>query len=323
MSLYRRLQSPVASALAVSPVTKQPVRAPKRLQAAAVFSLCTITRGLSLRLRHVCRGSTAKACPCSALSAAKKCNCCPGPRRTLRANSDARLLLRVAAAKGCACCAKTCACCCAAAKTCAHAHPGRTAPAASRSVHVHASRSDRVYAVPRTAGSLTAGSSGLCLLRQDVCLHRAGREEVQSLLPREISLCLYRAAGAGRRPAVTQVPAGPQQRFVIVTVPGSNVVHQRSVAVVPTVGRCAVAERHGPAADGDPRQPRRRASAANRVRLETPQFDAHCNKMTCVGGGDVVLLEGDVEMTCRRNGAAMRVTGQRSPRLLERRHLHG
>ena len=142
-----------------------------------------------------------------------------------------------------------------------------------------------------------------------MCLRRAGRESVQLLLLCEEELCLYRSGrvlpgsgpGPGRAAAAFRDCDGARLECRATAFRG------RRAAVC----RCAGADVMIPRPMAIPVSRVVEQARAKRVRLETPQFDAHCNKMTCVGGGDVVLLEGDVEMTCRRNGAAMRVTGQR------------
>lgn len=47
------------------------------------------------------------------------------------------------------------------------------------------------------------------------------------------------------------------------------------------------------------------------VHLVTPQFEAHCEKLSTTGSGENVILEGDVTLTCKRNGQTLRIQGQR------------
>ena len=47
------------------------------------------------------------------------------------------------------------------------------------------------------------------------------------------------------------------------------------------------------------------------VHLVTPQMEAHCQRLTSAGNGEHIILEGDVQLTCNRNGQMIRIQGQR------------
>jgi hypothetical protein len=51
--------------------------------------------------------------------------------------------------------------------------------------------------------------------------------------------------------------------------------------------------------------------ARHSVHFATPQLEAHCEKLTSAGNPDEIVLEGDVHLTCKRNGQTVRITGQR------------
>ncbi len=56
----------------------------------------------------------------------------------------------------------------------------------------------------------------------------------------------------------------------------------------------------------------RKAPAAKRnVHLVTPNMEAHCERLTSGGNADHIVLEGDVQLTCNRNGQSIRIQGQR------------
>ncbi len=45
--------------------------------------------------------------------------------------------------------------------------------------------------------------------------------------------------------------------------------------------------------------------------LVTPHFEAHCERMSCNNTQDRIILEGDVRLTCKKDGQQYRVEGQR------------
>jgi hypothetical protein len=51
--------------------------------------------------------------------------------------------------------------------------------------------------------------------------------------------------------------------------------------------------------------------ARHSVHFATPQLEAHCEKLTSAGNPDEIVLEGDVHLTCKRNGQTVRIQGQR------------
>jgi hypothetical protein len=53
------------------------------------------------------------------------------------------------------------------------------------------------------------------------------------------------------------------------------------------------------------------ATARHNVHLVTPHLEAHCERLTSVANADHILLEGDVHLTCNRNGQTLRIQGQR------------
>jgi hypothetical protein len=48
-----------------------------------------------------------------------------------------------------------------------------------------------------------------------------------------------------------------------------------------------------------------------KVHLATAQFEANCERLTSVAESNQMLLEGDVDLTCQRNGQTIRIQGQR------------
>jgi hypothetical protein len=48
-----------------------------------------------------------------------------------------------------------------------------------------------------------------------------------------------------------------------------------------------------------------------KVHLATPHFEANCDRLTNGGDSNQMLLEGDVDLTCQRNGQTIRIQGQR------------
>lgn len=53
------------------------------------------------------------------------------------------------------------------------------------------------------------------------------------------------------------------------------------------------------------------AHNAQSVHLVTPHFDAHCERLRCAGSSDRLILEGNVCLTCNRDGRTMRIHAQR------------
>lgn len=53
------------------------------------------------------------------------------------------------------------------------------------------------------------------------------------------------------------------------------------------------------------------AALKHNVHLVTPQMEAHCERLTSAGNGEHIILEGDVQLTCNRNGQTIRIQGQR------------
>jgi outer membrane protein TolC len=51
--------------------------------------------------------------------------------------------------------------------------------------------------------------------------------------------------------------------------------------------------------------------AKQNVHLMTPHFEAHCDRLTSAGGSDHILLEGNVRLSCIRNGQIIQIQGQR------------
>jgi hypothetical protein len=47
------------------------------------------------------------------------------------------------------------------------------------------------------------------------------------------------------------------------------------------------------------------------VHLVTPHLEAHCERLTSAGSPDQIMLEGDVNLICNRNGQAIHIQGQR------------
>ena len=52
-------------------------------------------------------------------------------------------------------------------------------------------------------------------------------------------------------------------------------------------------------------------NAKHNVHLVTPHLEAHCERLSSAGNPDHILLEGDVNLICRRNGQTVRIQGQR------------
>jgi hypothetical protein len=51
--------------------------------------------------------------------------------------------------------------------------------------------------------------------------------------------------------------------------------------------------------------------AEDRVHVVTAHFDAYCERLTRLANPDHMLLEGDVRLSCNRNGQTIRIEGQR------------
>lgn len=52
-------------------------------------------------------------------------------------------------------------------------------------------------------------------------------------------------------------------------------------------------------------------ATGQQVHITTPNLEAHCRHMTCLGTRDRVLLEGDVRLTCRKDGQVTRIEAPR------------
>ena len=55
----------------------------------------------------------------------------------------------------------------------------------------------------------------------------------------------------------------------------------------------------------------RHPAARHKVHLVTAHMEARCERLTSVGNPDHMLLEGDVQLICYRNGQTLRIQGQR------------
>jgi RNA polymerase sigma factor (sigma-70 family) len=54
-----------------------------------------------------------------------------------------------------------------------------------------------------------------------------------------------------------------------------------------------------------------RPAGKHRVHLVTEQFEADCDRLTGAGNSDHMILEGDVQLTCKRHGELVRIQGER------------
>ena len=53
------------------------------------------------------------------------------------------------------------------------------------------------------------------------------------------------------------------------------------------------------------------AHNAQQIHLVTPAYEAHCERLSCLGKSDRLLLEGNVRLTCRKDGRTMQVHASR------------